>query len=522
MNRLLEQTYRRLGPRYLRAFVLFYLSVSATLCLIANLIFTLFVETSTALFFSTLAVSMACLLLAMLHGARAWLRAAAPITDWLAAGRPAEGAASAWRTAIDAPKLGVQMQAWRSVLFTAIPLTGYIGVAYELPIATALLFAIGLLAAATYPTLLFFLFTEQVMRPVVVDAALIGSLAEPAPVGISLRAKLLMALPLMGVVTSGFTNVVLTASNHGTLEDLGMSIVVSIGVTATAGFVLTLMLAESITGPVDELLEATQLVAGGDLEARAPILGGDEIGRLSESFNAMIGAVAEREELRDRAMKAEAEAERAVAEERARIARELHDSVSHSMTLVVLQARAGEVMLDEDPERARAALRQIEETGRSALGELRRFLGILRAPGEGAALTPAPRLSSLAEVCDRLERAGVRIHAELPAATAGWPSDLELAAFRIGQEALTNVLKHAGATNVRLAIAERDGIVEIEVVDDGHGAGIGSGRFGHGLVGMRERAAVYGGSVETGPGPGGRGFAVRATLPLAERVSPQS
>jgi signal transduction histidine kinase len=208
-------------------------------------------------------------------------------------------------------------------------------------------------------------------------------------------------------------------------------------------------------------------------------------------------------------------ARRGVTEERMRIARELHDVVAHSMSVITLQAGFGHLVIDTDPGQARAALGVIETTGREALTEMRRLLGVLRAEDGDATPVrkPAPDLSDLDHLVLQTARAGVEVHLEITGRPRRLPSGIELSAYRIVQEALTNVVKHADAPASRVSIGYGEDLLSIEVTDDGRGRPVADGH-GHGLVGMRERVNVYGGCLETGPLPG-RGFQVLARLPLS-------
>ncbi|HEY3684627.1 MAG TPA: sensor histidine kinase [Streptosporangiaceae bacterium] len=212
---------------------------------------------------------------------------------------------------------------------------------------------------------------------------------------------------------------------------------------------------------------------------------------------------------------AERLAEKAATDERLRIARELHDVVAHGMSLIAVKAGVANHVLRERPEEAHDALRLIETTSRSALTELRSMLGVLRSgDAPPADLGPAPGLARLPELVERAAMAGVRAETDVRGAD-GLPEGLELAVFRIVQEALTNVVKHAAPARCRIAVTVADGAVTVEVTDDGPGVRVlpGAPSAGHGLVGMRERAAVYGGDCTTGPLPGG-GFRVRARIPV--------
>ncbi|MGH8886582.1 MAG: sensor histidine kinase [Egibacteraceae bacterium] len=207
----------------------------------------------------------------------------------------------------------------------------------------------------------------------------------------------------------------------------------------------------------------------------------------------------------------------AVADERARIARDLHDVVAHSVSVMVLHTAVARRTLAKDPARAGEALAQVEATGRQSLVELRRLLGVLREDGQGADLAPQPQLAYLDDLVGRFHDAGLPVRVEVTGEPQPLAAGVDLSAYRIVQEALTNALKHANASTVevRLRYTERD--LQVEVVDDGCGITaegwcLGDGA-GHGLVGMRERAALVGGRLEASPRPEG-GFRVGAVLPL--------
>ena len=226
------------------------------------------------------------------------------------------------------------------------------------------------------------------------------------------------------------------------------------------------------------------------------------------------------EALERRAKTLEAErdqsAHRAAAAERARIARELHDVVAHGMSVMVVQAGAARLIVRDDPERATEALRSIEVTGRDALAELRRLLGVLRRDErEDLALAPQPGLAELPALVRRFTDAGLAVDLVVEADGRGLPPGADLSAYRIIQEALTNTLKHAAATRARVAVrSDADG-VEVEVTDDGRGHTSVADGEGSGLIGMRERVSFFGGDFRAGPRPGG-GFAVWARFPLPE------
>jgi signal transduction histidine kinase len=209
----------------------------------------------------------------------------------------------------------------------------------------------------------------------------------------------------------------------------------------------------------------------------------------------------------------EEQARTAVIDERARIARELHDVVAHSVSVMVVQAQAGPRML-ADPDQAAAAFRSIETVGRQALVELRRLLGILRTGDEELVIGPQPGLGSLDSLVDQVREAGLPVELRVEGEQVQLPPGVDLSAYRIVQEALTNALKHAGAARAEIVVRFGDAALELEILDDGPGAGPAANGGGHGLIGMRERAGLYGGVLEAGTRVGG-GYAVRARLPLA-------
>jgi signal transduction histidine kinase len=224
----------------------------------------------------------------------------------------------------------------------------------------------------------------------------------------------------------------------------------------------------------------------------------------------------EADEARERAARAEREREErarsAVTEERARIARELHDVVGHSVSVMTVQASAVRRLLRPEQEREREALLVVERTGREALAEMRRMVGVLRRPEEGPALAPQPSLEHVERLVEQAREAGLSVELRVEGDRQLLPAGVDLTAYRLVQEGLTNALKHAQAEQAQVVVRYGDGDVEVTVSDDGRGAGSGDGG-GHGLVGMRERVAVYGGELEAGPQAEG-GYRLRAKLPV--------
>jgi signal transduction histidine kinase len=208
--------------------------------------------------------------------------------------------------------------------------------------------------------------------------------------------------------------------------------------------------------------------------------------------------------------------EAALAEERSRIARELHDIIAHCVSVMVVQAGAAEDLLDRDPARARAPLRSVQETGRQAVGELHRMLGLLRGEGARPALAPQPGTADLAELTGHMAAVGLPVELTVEGPERPLPPGVDLAVYRIVQEALTNALKHAAPTTARVVLRYDERSVRVSVHDTGRAgarAGTDPDRLGHGLLGMRERVGLYGGTLATGR-TGDGGFAVTASLPL--------
>lgn len=207
---------------------------------------------------------------------------------------------------------------------------------------------------------------------------------------------------------------------------------------------------------------------------------------------------------------------RAVEAERSRIARELHDVISHSLGVIVVQAGAAEEVLRHDPAQAAAPIRAIQETGRRALDEMGHMLGVLRDARDEIGLAPQPGLDDLESLVAETRAAGLPVELAVGELDGPLPAGVELSVYRIVQEALTNARKHGGDATAHVSVARDADHVVVEIADDGDGAGQASGT-GLGLVGMRERVSVFGGTLEAAPRPTG-GFLVRASLPLGERV----
>jgi signal transduction histidine kinase len=267
---------------------------------------------------------------------------------------------------------------------------------------------------------------------------------------------------------------------------------------ACAAYVLLVLVA--IIGVADDLEYASELPFSTVIVLIAVSLGTTMQRRSSQART----AIARADEL-------EAERERVLEEERARIARELHDVIAHSVSVMIVQAGAARLTLSGEAGQATEALLSVERAGRQALDEMRRLLGMLRQGHAEPQLTPQPGLGDLERLVDQVRAAGLEVEFEVEGAPVPLAPGVDLSAYRIVQEALTNTLKHAHARSVRLRLRYESDAVALEVLDDGRG-GMPNGT-GHGLVGMRERIELYRGTFEA-DAPDGGGFRVHARLPV--------
>ncbi len=290
---------------------------------------------------------------------------------------------------------------------------------------------------------------------------------------------------------------------------------------AAAGLTGVLVLARELNNPDNTTWAETANAFAWNLTLAAAWLLGSWL-RARRLYEAEL-AERLRQAEQERAERERLAAARAAEEERARIARELHDVVAHGVSVMVLQADAAEAVLQRDPEGALARLQNIQRTGRESLSELRRVLGTMQSPREEP-LAPQPGLAHLQALLDRVREAGLQAELDVEGTPVRLPPGVDLAAYRVVQESLTNVLKHAhGASSAHVRLSYRPGRLDIEVHDDGDRAlspalapaPVTDGT-GHGLVGMRERVALYGGVLEAGrtAPDSGRGFRVQARLPV--------
>jgi signal transduction histidine kinase len=277
----------------------------------------------------------------------------------------------------------------------------------------------------------------------------------------------------------------------------------ALAVTGGNGLVLLAATLLGHPGALHDVVADTILVAG----AWAI---GDNVG----TRRAYLAALEERAERLEREQTVVSQ--RAALAERARIARELHDVVAHHVSAIAVQAGAAEELAERDPRRARAVLATIQATSREALAEMRAVVGVLREEGDGVTLAPQPGLGQLDLLAAQSRAAGLDVRVRVEGPPAALPDALDVSAYRIIQEALTNTLKHAGATRAEVTVRYTEDGVELEVTDDGsaHKASTALPGAGRGLVGMRERVALFQGRLDAGRLPGG-GFRVVAHLPVS-------
>lgn len=328
-------------------------------------------------------------------------------------------------------------------------------------------------------------------------AALVLALRRVAPLATAVTVAAVLAGPMLAVpltftLWGGFLPMLIAA--YSVARHAGRAHA-CLGAAATAAAVVIVMLRNPDAGTAGNIPFAAVplvivLVAGRVLRARARSHSDD----------------------RARARRLEA----ALAEERSRIARELHDIIAHCVSVMVVQAGAAEDLLDRDPAKARAPLHSVQETGRQAVAELHRMLGLLRGDGARPALAPQPGTADLAELTGHMAAIGLPVELTVEGLERPLPPGVDLAVYRIVQEALTNALKHAAPTTAHVVLHYDEHSVRVSVHDTGRagtGAGTDPDRLGHGLLGMRERVGLYNGTLATGR-TGDGGFAVTASLPL--------
>jgi signal transduction histidine kinase len=353
------------------------------------------------------------------------------------------------------------------------------------------------------------------LTAIVVAEALIADIESPArPVAAVLGA--LIALPLAWRTRAPLAAVVASAAAFAALglatDDAALGPQTILLPFLLAGFTAGTQpdRRHAFTG-LAVVLAGHAIGEASDLVVMGPVFAGVWfVGRLAESRRNLAEQLAERAEVLE--LDSSEHARLAIAEERARIARELHDIVAHSVSVMVVQAGAERLALGTERPQTREALGAIERTGRHAMAEMRRLVGMLRTDDGEIALAPLPSLANLDALAEHVTRAGLPTAVEVTGTPAALPPGIDISAYRIVQEALTNALKHAGPARAQVRVGYGPAALEIEVDDDGRGGSPGSAT-GHGLTGMRERVAVYGGELAAAGKPGG-GFTVRARLPL--------
>jgi len=329
----------------------------------------------------------------------------------------------------------------------------------------------------------------------------------------------LWPLPVLGVVLAG--SVAAQAIGTGKDPSAVVAFVLYLvalrysrrTVTAILAGVLALTAAATAAGGVALGYDQAGAVAARVVTSAVLVTAAVVLGSAVAAQRAYTAGLQEQAERRAQAQLADAH--RAVAEERLRIARELHDVVAHSLSLIALQAGVGHYVAGARPEEAARTLASIETASRTAMGEMRRLLGVLRDDRAGPELAPAPGLADVGQLITGTADAGVQAQLEIRGTQRPVPPGVDLAAYRIIQEALTNVVKHARTTAARVVVTYADDAMVLEITDDGHGAPAAAvaASAGHGIAGMAERVSLFGGDFHAGPLPG-RGFRVAARLPV--------
>jgi signal transduction histidine kinase len=326
-------------------------------------------------------------------------------------------------------------------------------------------------------------------------------LVASAPLAVRRRAP----LPVLGVV-SGATIVFALVGNGGAGDTALALAIYTVAAHEPWRRVATFGIPIAVVGALASQLAAQkhrnwiEVVVGLTIAVGLPVL----IGRIV--FDRRRRLVLDRESA----------AREAVTLERTRIARELHDVVAHSMSVMIVQAGAARTVVDRDPKAAHDAIAQVEETGRAGLAEMRRLIGVLTDDGQAGSTAPMPGLAQLDPLLDTVRSAGLPVEVVRSGTARDLPAGADLAAYRVIQESLTNALKHAGPASARVELEYAPDRLTIEVVDDGRGPAA-EPAVGHGLIGMRERVGVFGGILRTSARPGG-GFVVHAEIPVEEEA----
>ena len=295
---LFGRLYERLGARYFWLYIAFDVVSALTICWATVGLFALYQDMSAEDFWRIAIASELAVTMAMLFLLAVCKRLVAPLFAWVRAGRPEEGALEAWRAAIELPRRVVVDNGWQPFVFIALPLAIYYPLELGLPFYSGAIVFAGALVSVAYAGILHFFAAEAFLRPVIRDISdRLPARFGGQPLGIPLRWKLLGALPVINVIT-GVAVSGLSTNGDASLQDLGVDVLFALLVAFTISLELTLLLTKSVLRPVDDLLEATERVKRGDLDARVPLTSGDELGTLAGSFNEMMAGLSEREALR--------------------------------------------------------------------------------------------------------------------------------------------------------------------------------------------------------------------------------
>src|SRR3954452_16985830 len=298
MGSVLQRLYRWTGRFYLLLFGLFDAASAFVICLATVGLFALYTNISVARFWEAVAFSELCVAIALLLTAAHALKQIRPVTGWIRRGKGTEGALEAWRTAVALPREYVIGNGWQPFLIVAGPIAIDLTIRFDLPFYSAAIIFAGAVVSVGYAAVLAFFSAELFLRPVVEDiCSVLPRDFAGMPAGVSLRWKLLGALPIINIVT-GVVVAGLSTDGSASLTDLGLDVVVAVLVAFTISLELTVLLTKSVLRPVDDLLEVTKRVKAGDLDARVPLVSGDEMGVLAASFNDMMDGLSEREALR--------------------------------------------------------------------------------------------------------------------------------------------------------------------------------------------------------------------------------
>lgn len=295
MQRAFAWLYGRLGKRYFLLYLIFEMASGVLITLATVGLFALYEDVSSATFWRVVVFAELAVGIGMAYAVHRTKEISMPLVRWVGGGRDPEGAPEAWRKAVSLPRQLVIANGWQPFTLVGLPIAVFFTLELDLPWYSALVIFAVILVAIAYAVVLHFFVSELFLRPVVEDiVARLPPEWSAHPVGVPLRWKLLGALPLINVIT-GVVVSGLSAGDTASLGDLGIDVVVAVIVAFTISLELTLLLTRSVTGPVDDLLDATNRVKQGDLDVRVPVTSGDELGTLAGSFNEMLDGLAERE-----------------------------------------------------------------------------------------------------------------------------------------------------------------------------------------------------------------------------------